>query len=117
VPMKDVTGTVGRQRSPEELNQPLILRPDSAPPAAQAPPSLVSEVSEDGGPLIAVRRPRPFEIGRWVVVPLMGVPLLVIGLRFSHEAPLRPHVPVRAEFSPSDPPPPSLWPWRFGTLL
>jgi hypothetical protein len=117
VPMKDATGLVASERSADELDRPLILRPDSVPAAATAPSSLVAEVSEEPDRFIAVRHQRPFECRRWGAILLTSVALLVIGLQFGHDAPMRPHVPVRAEYSAGDPPPPSLWPWRFGMLL
>jgi hypothetical protein len=117
LPMKDETGAEPRTREPSQLDIPLVLRSDAAPPPAAPPAARTAEYLETPDHITVTTRPAPMLVGRGLAILLVMVALLAIGLRLHHDEPHRPTIPMRAEYSAGDPPPPSLWPWRVGVAL
>lgn len=113
----DSTGGDPRQRPADQLDIPLVARPNAAPPAVGKPSSTFTEISGEPGRLVATTRQRPFRRGWWGAILLLAIGLVIVGTRVRYDPPARPKILLHVEYSPSDPPPPSLWPWRFGSAL
>jgi hypothetical protein len=116
LPIEDRTGSAPGRRSPEELDLPLMLRPHGAPPV-EPPASTIAQYSVTESRFTATLARPPFRPLKWPLLLLLCILFVALGAALDLDRPSRPEIPERVEFSPNDPPPPSLWPWRVQLTL
>lgn len=114
VALEDSTGSEPSRRAPGELDVPLVCRKDAAaPPEVPRPADCAAQVRIEPGRVVAHLPAPPFKPLRPAAALLLSGLLFAAGTEFDHKRPVKPQYTPNVEYSPNDPPPPSLWPWRI----